>query len=110
MLALVTERRWAFIGVNPETGDVPLPLPARFFMGRAVKLFEGNYVTRGLGFGRPYDVASDGERFVMMKPAGPAADGSAPRYRIVVVQNWHEELKRLVPPTTEGMLAASWLY
>jgi hypothetical protein len=41
-------------------------------------------------------VAPDGKRFVMLKNT----DSSSPRAtppRIVVVQNWFEELKRLVP-------------
>jgi hypothetical protein len=42
-----------------------------------------------------YDVSADG-RFLMMKNAdGPAEPAPAPR--IVVVRNWFEELKRLVP-------------
>jgi len=40
--------------------------------------------------GRQYDVTSDGQRFLMIKQG----DASA---RIVVVENWHQELKRLVP-------------
>lgn len=41
-----------------------------------------------------YDVSADG-RFLMIKDA--AADQTATPATIVVVQNWHEELKRLVP-------------
>ncbi len=44
---------------------------------------------------RSYDVSLDDQRFLMIKDAaGP--DQSAPP-RIVVVQNWLEEVKRLVP-------------
>ncbi|MGH9383458.1 MAG: hypothetical protein ACRD2N_04125, partial [Vicinamibacterales bacterium] len=42
-----------------------------------------------------YDVAQDG-RFLFNVPATEVAD-NASRPQIVVVQNWHEELKRLVP-------------
>ena len=45
--------------------------------------------------GRTYDVSPDGRRFLMIKPVGPEQP-SAPT-RIIVVQNWTEELKRLVP-------------
>ena len=39
-----------------------------------------------------YDVSTDGKRFLMVKqPANQATP------QIVVVQNWREELKRLVP-------------
>jgi hypothetical protein len=41
-----------------------------------------------------YDVSADG-RFLMIK--NTAADRTAAPPTIVVVQNWHEELKRLVP-------------
>ena len=41
-----------------------------------------------------FDVAPDG-RFLMLKPSGRAA--GAPQKNIIVVQNWFEELKRLVP-------------
>ena len=56
------------------------------------KVLEGPYVTRGLRDKRTYDVSADGKRFLMVKqPANQAAP------QIVVVQNWLEELKRLVP-------------
>jgi serine/threonine-protein kinase len=53
------------------------------------KAFGGSYVTYGGGV-RNYDISPDG-RFLMVKPqdVGPP--------QIVVVQNWTEELKRLVP-------------
>jgi hypothetical protein len=41
-------------------------------------------------------VAPDGRRFLMIKPVG-LADQTTPPTSIVVVQNWFEELKRLVP-------------
>jgi hypothetical protein len=49
---------------------------------------------------RNYDVAPDGERFLFVKAvvqaAGNNAEGSA-FSRIMVVQNWLEELKRRLP-------------
>jgi hypothetical protein len=58
---------------------------------------------RGQGAGatvdtlRTYDVAADG-RFVMIPEAGGATNpATSPATGIVVVQNWLEELKRLVP-------------
>jgi hypothetical protein len=41
----------------------------------------------------PYDVAPDGKRFLMLKPA--VATSSRSELHIVV--NWIEELKRLLP-------------
>jgi serine/threonine-protein kinase len=56
-------------------------------------VFEGRYVG---GFGRNYDVSPDGQRFLMIKDARPADERAAPQ-QLVVVLNWLEELKRLVP-------------
>ncbi len=58
-------------------------------------LFEGNYFTGELT-GRTYDVAPDGQRFLMITEGGGAEDTSAAP-TIIVVQNWFEELRRLVP-------------
>lgn len=42
-----------------------------------------------------YDVAADGRRFLMIKGAD---EGSGPpATQVIVVRNWHEELKRLLP-------------
>jgi hypothetical protein len=50
----------------------------------------------GLVSGRMYDIARDGQRFLMIKnPTG--ADQAAPSANLIVVQNWHSGLKRLVP-------------
>ncbi len=51
------------------------------------------YLVREL---RAYDVSPDGERFRMLKEIGPTDEGSMPP-ALVVVLNWLEELKRLVP-------------
>ena len=61
--------------------------------GEPVKLFDGPYY-----YGAPphlgvqYDISADGRRFLMIKPTLEAEPPS-----IIVVQNWSEELKRLVP-------------
>ena len=63
-----------------------------------VKLFEGLYI--GTDPVRSYDVAPDG-RFLLMKPPDEAARTALIEEffptRIRLVQNWFEELKRLVP-------------
>jgi len=56
------------------------------------KIVDGPYVTITSGSGRSYDVSPDGRRFLMVKR--PAMRASA---QIVIVQNWFEELRRLVP-------------
>ncbi len=60
------------------------------------KLFEGRYGASANQIGRTYDIAPDGKRFLMIKPGG-SADQTAVPTSLVVVQNWREELKRLVP-------------
>ena len=55
------------------------------------------YFTNPAGLSaRMYDIAPDGERFLMIKNP-PGADQTAASANLVVVQNWFEELKRLVP-------------
>jgi serine/threonine-protein kinase len=72
--------------------SVAITAGATWSAGRPVHLFEGAYYfPQGGAMGRTYDVSPDGKRFLMIK----SADDS-PR-RIVIVQNWLEELKRLVP-------------
>ncbi len=55
-------------------------------------LFEGSY-QRSAGGPAFYDVTPDGQRFVMVQLGGQDSEVS----QIYVIQNWFEELKRLVP-------------
>ncbi len=63
-----------------------------FSPGSPKALLEGQFFTTG-DANTMYDVAPDGQRFVMIK------DSAAPQEagQINVVLNWFEELKRLVP-------------
>ncbi len=63
-----------------------------FAHSRPRMLFEGAY----LWSYQPFDISSDGERFLMIKNA-QANDAPAHAQELIVVHNWHEELKRLVP-------------
>jgi serine/threonine-protein kinase len=63
--------------------------------GNPTRLFEGRYFMPGQP-GRTYDVSPDGRRFLMIKPLA-GAEQTAALPSLIVVQNWHEELKRLVP-------------
>ena len=47
--------------------------------------------------GRSYDVSVDGARFLRIKIDESGAEENADVRRFVIVQNWSEELKRLVP-------------
>lgn len=68
---------------------------ATWTAGAPARLLEGRYYTGArLDFCRQYDVTADGQRFRMIKDDPADATVST---QIVVVQNWSEELKRLVP-------------
>ena len=55
------------------------------------------YITSPGGFvGRTYDIAPDGQRFLLIKEGGGTDQTAAPP-ELIVVQHWLEELKRLVP-------------
>jgi serine/threonine-protein kinase len=65
-----------------------------FSAGRPRVLFEGQYLASVFPLiGVAYDVSPDGQRFLMIKEAEQSPSAT----QIVVVQNWFEELKRLVP-------------
>jgi serine/threonine-protein kinase len=59
-----------------------------------VKLLEPKYLSAGSNPGRTYDVSPNDRRFLMIKQG---SDNQVAPPQIVVVQNWLEELKRLVP-------------
>jgi serine/threonine-protein kinase len=71
---------------------VPIETEPTFVPGNPAVVFDENYV--GYTTGRPYDIAPDGERFLMIKQAG-ADEGSATE--LILVQNWFQDLERLVP-------------
>jgi hypothetical protein len=56
-------------------------------------MFGARYIGGGA---RSYDVSPDGRRFLMLK-AGTEPETENGPGRIVVVLNWLEELKRLLP-------------
>jgi hypothetical protein len=58
---------------------------------------EGYVTVTGAGAARNYDVSSDGQRFLRIKNGG--ADQTAAAPKVIVVQHWTEELKRLVLAT-----------
>ena len=62
-----------------------------FLAGNPEILFTGNYFSP---IGRNYDIHPEGQKFLMIKE-GEQTGGT--RQELIVVQNWFEELKRLVP-------------
>ena len=67
-----------------------LPPDDRFLFDTAQMVFEGLYF---LGRELVFDVAPDAQRFLVAESVAGA--GAPPQ--IIVVQNWFEELRRLVP-------------
>ena len=81
-------------GVPVERVAVPIQPGSGFTRGNAAVVVDRAYFTViGLS-GRTYDVSPDGTRFLRIKDAA-ASTGTAPQ--LVVVLNFFEELKRLVP-------------
>ena len=76
----------AMMAVSVQSSD-----GSSFVTGPAETLFTGQYYA--VLSGRSYDVSPDSKRFLMIKDAvSPSA-----ALQLTVVQNWMEELKRLVP-------------
>lgn len=65
----------------------------RFAAGIPARIIDGPYFIGGPY--RSYDISRDGRRFLMIKPDRPV--GSPSGGTIVVVQNWADELQRLLP-------------
>jgi len=77
----------ALMGVRMEPGP-------SWRSSTPARVLQGQYFFANAGNGRTFDIAPDGKRFLMIKAGGGTE--STPR-NLVVVQNWFEELKRLVP-------------
>ncbi|MDA2939177.1 hypothetical protein MYX75_13070, partial [Acidobacteria bacterium AH-259-A15] len=76
-----------------EVMVVSIKTEPTFTRGNPEVLFTGSYF---IGFGRNYDISPDGQRFLMMKAGEQTEESSAPT-QLIVVLNWFDELKRLVP-------------
>ena len=74
------------------TLDIDEGDPPSLIVGTPERLFDWQYFSLPAGR-RYYDVSPDGQRFLMID----TADAGAESTEINVVQNWHRELKRLVP-------------
>lgn len=77
---------------------VPVKTGSTFEHGTPEKVIDAPYLVRTFGglLARSYDVSADGQRFLMLKETS-GADERPPSARIILVQNWFEELKRRVP-------------
>ena len=85
---------------HAELSRLSVRLTPEFSFERPQLLFEGPYVANVQGHliyshrGRMYDLAPDDRRFLMLKAVQP---DSALTDHVVLVQNWDQELKRLLP-------------
>jgi hypothetical protein len=70
---------------------VSVEIDPSFAAGNPVVLFEGDYL---LANGGPnYDISRDGERFLMIRHVA----GASASPKIIIVENWFEELNQLAP-------------
>ncbi len=81
-------------GTKSGLMSVSVQAEPNFRHGVPQRLFQGSYQAPG-PTRLVYDVDIDDQRFVMIKQV--AVDDAGTQPQIVVVQNWFEELKRLVP-------------
>jgi serine/threonine-protein kinase len=88
-------------GVEAALMTVRVEPAATWTASSPTKLFAGRFLYNASagarGQGRTFDVAQDGRRFLMVKDGSDGLSSDVPRARFVVVENWFEELKRLVP-------------
>lgn len=77
---------------------VDIELEPSFSFGIPKPLFKMPSKISGDLYTVPYDVAPDGQRFLIIKEGGKAAWAT----ELIVVENWFEELKRLVPSGATG--------
>jgi len=81
-----------------RNGDTMMAVPIeakgnQLDVGTPQRLFEGRFsVTTSSGGDAWYDVSGDGQRFLMLRPEETQGTAS-----IVMVQEWTNELRRLVP-------------
>ena len=83
-----------FSTYNRQMVVAPVQLGTTFVFGRPEVLFEFAMVMSPGS--QPYDITPDGRFMIIGSGEGDASDGQATQ-QIVFVQNWFEELKRLVP-------------
>ena len=76
---------------------VPIETEPTFTQGTVDLLFDlGPYFKPSQSPNRRIDISPEGDRFLLLKTGGES-DETAETTSIIVVQNWFEELKRLVP-------------
>ena len=89
-------RELFYLSSSRQLTAVAIRANPSFTPGNPEVVFQETYYSGGAGaVGRTYDVSPDGKRFLMIKEGGPGDETGAAQ--VILVQNWFEELKRLVP-------------
>lgn len=83
-------RELFYLSGQTEIVAVATSTEPTFTLGRRETLFDMGPYAGTANLSRRIDISPDGERFLLLKTAATQED-------IVVVQNWFQELKRLVP-------------
>ena len=84
-----------FIDASGTLTSVAVESQSPLVFGTATKVLNKPYVWSIPTFaGRQYDISLDGQRFLVLK--GPSTESTTVG-SVTIVQNWFEELKRLVP-------------
>ncbi len=95
-----TEPLWSpdgseiFYRVDDRVMAAPIQTDLAFEAGNPQELLRGVHAGASQG-GRSYDIHPDGERFLTILPAETNEQGLG--IQVILVENWFEELKRLVP-------------
>jgi serine/threonine-protein kinase len=82
-----------YISATGALVSVPVETASGFRAGDPTELFSA--LPYSYDASRNYAVSPDGQRFLMVKPLPP--QGSNAPNQVVLVQNWFDELERLVP-------------
>ena len=90
------DRTLFYLALDGTLAGVEISTKPTLTVGRPRRLLSRAYFN-GTSTARnhTYDVSPDGQRFLMVKDSASAADRQP---TVVVVKNWFEELRRLVPP------------
>ena len=64
--------------------------------GNPREVFSGSYRPSAVGRGRAWDLSPDGQNFLMIARAGEAT-GTTEDLRLMLVQDWFEELLERLP-------------
>ena len=77
--------------------SVPIETVPVFDPGIPQIIFEKQYIVGGSSVFRYFDISHDSQRFLMMKSPDATTDAASGPTQLILIQNWFDELQRLVP-------------